>query len=381
LAAAAGPADARIVKSCGRRTPLGAAPPRLRSIVAPGILGVRAGRATATTTMEYQRFDTPAIAPSERFEYWRTWYSQAVDGPMRLEPVGTLPRNFQASAEVLGDGEVDVVELHCGPALGSWLREATEAADRLRLIILAPTPGAIGHWYGHDVSLEKGAVALLGNTDGSWRAPTGLHVIQVNVPRAAVAITDAEIARIDDRQLVQRDPVFASLVRPVLLGMAGRLRELSHADMTELPAVWPSMIAMLVRSLAGRDANGAEPALARRIQVRRFIRAHLADPRLSPDAIARALHVSRRTLYASFPATDGIAAEIRRQRLRRAQAMLLDPAVKRPIAEIGAAVGLPSPAHFSRLFRAEYGHSPRQARAHRQQDAQRPQDTTKLAIG
>jgi AraC-like DNA-binding protein len=338
----------------------------LRSIVASGILAVRAGRAAATTMMEYQRFDTPGIVPSERFEYWRTWYSQAVDGPMRLEPVDTLPRNFHASAEVLGDGEVDVVELHCGPALGSWQRAATEAADRLRLVILAPSPAAVGHWHGQDVSLEKGAVALLGNTDGSWRAPTGLHCIQVNVPRAAVAITDAEIAGINDRQLVQRDPVFTSLVRPMLLGMAGRLRDLSHADMTELPAVWPSLIAMLVRSLAARDINGAEPALSRRIQVRRFIRDHLTDPRLSPDAIAGALHVARRTLYASFPAAgDGVAAEIRRQRLQRAHAMLLDPGVTRPIAEIAAAVGLSSPAHFSRLFRIEYGHSPREARARR----------------
>ena len=332
--------------------------------------------------MEYQRFDTPGIMPSERFEYWRSWYSQAVDVPMRLEPADTLARTFQASAEVLGDGAVDVVELHCGPAVGSWQREATEAADRLRLLLVAPTPAAVGHWHGHDVSLEQGAVALLGNSDGSWRAPTGLHGIQVNLPRAAVAISDAEIATINDRQLVQRDPVFGSLVRPVLLGMAGRLRELSHADMTELPAVWPSMIAMLTRSLAGRDTNGAEPALARRIQARRFIRAHLADPGLSPDGIARAVHVSRRTLYASFPAADdGIAAEIRRQRLQRARAMLLDPAVTRPIAEIAAAVGLTSPAHFSRLFRAEYGHSPRAARAHREHDAQRPPHTTKAAIG
>jgi AraC-like DNA-binding protein len=332
--------------------------------------------------MRYQRFDTPGIAPGERFEYWRTWYSLAVDGPMRLEPVDTLPRSFQASAEVLGDGDVDVVELRCGPAHGSWQREALAAADRLRLIILAPSPAAVGHWHGQDVSLEQGAVALLGNTEGSWSAPTGIHGIQVNLPRAAVAITDAEITSVHAAHPVQGDPVFASLIRPVLLGMAGRLRELSHADLKELPAVWPSLIAMLVRSLTGRDTNGTEPALARRIQVRRYIRAHFADPGLSPDTIARALHVSRRTLYASFPAAgDGVAAEIRRQRLERAQTMLLDPAVTRPIAQIAAAVGLPSPAHFSRLYRIEYGHSPREARAHREHDAHRPPDTTKPAIG
>jgi hypothetical protein len=33
------------------------------------------------TVALYQRFDTPGIAPRERFEHWRSWYSQAVDAP------------------------------------------------------------------------------------------------------------------------------------------------------------------------------------------------------------------------------------------------------------------------------------------------------------
>jgi AraC-like DNA-binding protein len=141
--------------------------------------------------------------------------------------------------------------------------------------------------------------------------------------------------------------------------MAGRLDTLADAPIPELDGVWISLINMLVRSLTGRDTTGTDTAIARRLQLRSHIRTHLADPRLSPTTIADALHVSRRTLYAALsPDDEGIAAEIRHQRLERARAMLLDPSQTQSVAEIGAAVGLPNAAHFSRIFRGRYGVSP-----------------------
>ena len=121
---------------------------------------------------------------------------------------------------------------------------------------------------------------------------------------------------------------------------------------------------MLVRSLVGDDTSGTDTTKARRLQLQQHIAAHLADPQPSPAKIAEAVHVSRRTLYAALsPDEEGIAAEIRRQRLERARAMLHDPSERRSIAEIAAAVGLPNAAHFSRIFRVRYGVSPRELRA------------------
>lgn len=311
----------------------------------------------------YHRFDTPGIAAGERFEYWRRWYSLAVDAPTRLDPIQRLPREFAASAEVIGVGEVDLIELRCGPAVGRWAREATEPADRLRLALLAPTPNATGCWHGREVSLARGAVALLGRTDGGWRAPGGLHAIQINVPRAAVAVTDQDIELINDQSRLLRDPTFAALIRPSLLGLAGHLEMLAHAEIHELGGLWISLINMLVRSLIGEDTIGPDTSQARRLQLQRYIRANLSDPRLSPTTIANALHVSRRTLYAAgSPDERGVAAEIRRQRLARARLMLLDPSQTRSVAQIAAMVGLPNAAHFSRIFRARYGHSPSELR-------------------
>jgi AraC-like DNA-binding protein len=311
--------------------------------------------------MSYQRFDTPGMAARDRFEYWRTWYSRAVDAPMDLEPIDGPPPDFHASAEVLKADEVDLIDLRCGPAVGRWTREAIEPADRLRLVLLAPTARGVGAWHGREMSLADGAVALLGRTQGRWACPGGLRGIQVNVPRPVIPVTDARLDQLNDQRLLRGDPVLTTLARPVLAGLGGQLHRLSGADTTELATLWVSLVTMLVRSLAGADTDGSDTATARRLQAQRYIRSHLADPRLSPAAVAEALHVSRRTLYTAL-SPDGVATEIRRQRLERAHAMLLDPARTRSISDVAVAVGITNPAVFSRIFRTRYGHSPRDVR-------------------
>ena len=322
------------------------------------------------TTGIYQRFDTPQLAERDRFEYWRDWYSRAIDVPMRVEPAHAPPRRFNAGAEALALGEIDIVEYRFGPALGSWTRESTEPPQRLRLVIVAPSPGATGSWHRNQLSLAGGAALLLGRTDGRFRAPHGLHAIQVNVPHDAIPVTDAQLEKLNDQRRLLHDPTYASLVRPALLGLAGHLHTLADRDLTQLPGLWISLLTTLTRSLAGTDTHGADSAQARMLQARRYIHEHLADPNLSPTRIANALHISRRTFYAALPAdSDGIAAEIRRQRLARAHAMLRNPADTRPIAHIAAAVGIPNATHFSRSFRDHYGLTPRELRATQNQRA------------
>lgn len=304
-------------------------------------------------------FDTPAgITATERFDFWRTWYGQAIDAPMRLDPLGPLPSTFHAGAEVVGTGDVDLIELRCGPASGQWDRQATEPTDRLRLVLLAPSPGGVGCWQGRHVSVTRGCVVLLGRTEGWWRVPAGLHGMQVNLPRAAFPVSDAELARMNDPGLQSRDPVLNTMVRPMLAGLAGHLGSLAGMDGAELGTVWTALLRMLLRSLAGQDVDGADLTVGRRAAAQRYIGAHLADPRLSADTVAAALHVSRRSLYACLP---GVAEHIRRARLARASELLTDPALS--IGQVSAAVGLSDAAHFSRIFRAEYGRSPSDVRA------------------
>ncbi len=320
-----------------------------------------------TGVCEYQRFDTAGVPPRDRFDYWRTWYGEAVDVPMRLTPHGSAPPDFHASADALAVGGLEIVEVRCDRAFGAWDRQATATRDLLRLAMIAPTPGGTARWHGHVLSLDGGATTLLGRTGGTWHAPGGLHGIQVNLPRAGLPVTDAELDRLLDRHPDPPRAIMTALVGPALTGMSGHLAELHGADAAELAATWTALISLLLRAMTGGDIASTTLAPARRLQAERYIQAHLADPRLSPESVAAALRLSRRSLYALLSddgqnGGSGVAAHIRRQRLATAHRLLADPAHTYAIHVIGALVGLPDPAHFARQFRAAYGCAPSDVR-------------------
>jgi AraC-like DNA-binding protein len=312
----------------------------------------------------YQSFKSPGIASHDRFESWRSWCAETIDVPMRMESVRKFPFDFEASVEALAVGDVDLVEHESGPAVGTWTREAAQASGKLRLMLIAPSARGIGACYGEKRALDQGTAVLISATDGLWHTEERLHGIQVNVPREAIPVTEAQLAAFNDPRRLPHDPIFAGLVRPALLGLSGRLETLGSNDVQELRMVWVSLLAMLTRSLAGADTIGIDTAPARWLQVRSHIRANLSDPGLSPASIADDLFISRSTLYASLPEdSEGIAAEIRRQRLARARAMLQDPTNAQSIAEIAASVGLLNHSRFTRVFRDRYAATPRQTRA------------------
>jgi AraC-like DNA-binding protein len=96
-------------------------------------------------------------------------------------------------------------------------------------------------------------------------------------------------------------------------------------------------------------------------QIRAHIRQHLADPELGPPAIASALHISLRHLYATCArANFSVEQFIIAQRLDAAKAELAHPNARfRAIAAVARRWGFKDPAHFARRFRAAYGISPR----------------------
>ena len=96
-----------------------------------------------------------------------------------------------------------------------------------------------------------------------------------------------------------------------------------------------------------------------------YAMAHLADPGLSPRAVARASFVSVRQVHRLF-ASEGITfgGWVREQRLRRCQSDLADPRLRHlTVAEIATHWGFRSAAHFTRSFQARYGVTPTGHRA------------------
>jgi AraC-like DNA-binding protein len=133
------------------------------------------------------------------------------------------------------------------------------------------------------------------------------------------------------------------------------------APLSRLPFLsYPSMSA--ARERPATDEPSRPAALFRGIQA--FIDGSLANPELSPAAIAAAHHISERYLYLLFAGQRvTVAGWIRDRRLQHCQQDLADPALRdRPVAAIGTRWGFTSPAHFSRVFRKTFGVTPGQYR-------------------
>jgi transcriptional regulator GlxA family with amidase domain len=97
-------------------------------------------------------------------------------------------------------------------------------------------------------------------------------------------------------------------------------------------------------------------------EVRRYIRAHLADPALGPENIAQAHALSVRALHALFEdAPDSVAGMVRRERLARCREDL-ELATGGSITEIAFRWGFRDAAHFSRVFKREFDITPSEAR-------------------
>lgn len=314
--------------------------------------------------IRFERHSTFGVTPVERFEYWRAWYGGAIGGGrMRLEPVGAVPRDFPSSVDMLVGGGLEVAEVRSGPWTGGWSREVAESADLLRLTLFPSGRGVRVGWHGRTFVAGDGAVVIHGRTAGELYGPRGVHTVQVNVPRAAVAVSDADLEPILGRPLTGSVPVVATVVRPLLESLVGRVGDLAPTRDVELSALWVSVLNLLLHSLVDVRADGTECRRARRVEVERFVRAHLTDPDLDPDAIATGLHMSRRSL--DYLLSDGrsAAAVIRDERLTLARSLLTDPRMRhRSIADVAASVGLPNASHFSRVFRAAYGRGPRETR-------------------
>ncbi len=162
---------------------------------------------------------------------------------------------------------------------------------------------------------------------------------------------------------VPADSSLASLMAPFLSGLVDRL---DHGEVAEHHDDLSESVFGLLRTLATDGSGGATalPSTALRPRIKAFIESHLGDPSLGPETIAAAHFISVRYLHKLFePEGVSVSEWIRNKRLDHCRRDLLNPALAdQTIVTIAARWGLTNGAHFSRLFRATYGCSPREHR-------------------
>jgi AraC family transcriptional regulator, positive regulator of tynA and feaB len=194
--------------------------------------------------------------------------------------------------------------------------------------------------------------------------------------------TEVEIAEAFYKRtlLFPRDRVLAVCPRlggldalPSLAGSASArlLVRFMNALAVEMPALDGAAGAAAANAALELLRAAVEPALpsdraatraATRAEIARYVRSHLQDPQLGPGSIARAYAMSVRTLHALFEDVDAsVAGLVRRERLSRCLEDLQQPNGG-SVTEIAFRWGFCDAAHFSRVFKREFGATPSEIR-------------------
>jgi len=188
-------------------------------------------------------------------------------------------------------------------------------------------------------------------------------------PRGMLGLPQSRLARLTATRLPGEPGGMATLIGPFLAQMADLIDEVDTRGPWAGVRLADNVLDLLATVLTERlDCAPPDPDAAHRalmLQITAFIEEHLGDADLCPGQIAAAHHVSLRQLHKLFHSSGTtVAGWIRQRRLEHCGHDLRDArCAARPVAAVGARWGYPDPAHFSRLFKASYGMSPRDYRA------------------
>jgi AraC-like DNA-binding protein len=238
-----------------------------------------------------------------------------------------------------------------------WMRRHDESDHLLLQLFIAGENRASN---GLDDFVQRaGNVCAVNLAYQARSVSSDAHVLTLVLPRDLLR---DELPHLLDRRgaLFAPDSAAALLCSDYLLSLR---KSLDRATAEDAPMLARTTLALL-DSLTSQDDLTARTTQPVTFQIAcRYIDQHLGDPDLGVDAICRHLRFSRATLYRLFHPHGGVHEHIRRRRLIACFKAITSPEHRhRRIFDIALDFGFTAPSHFSHVFRAHFGMTPREAR-------------------
>ncbi|MFH0180683.1 helix-turn-helix domain-containing protein [Streptomyces cacaoi] len=313
---------------------------------------------------------TASVPDGERLAHWRDALGRALV-PMAVTARHDGPFEGRVSTERLGYLRIAAIEADA--------QRLSRTAAHLTDAVPAPAFACVAvgvQTAGTATLVQDGRRAFVGEGDlvvydtgrpYSLDFPGRFAARVVHLPRRALGLPEEDLRRVTGTAIAGTAG-FGALLVNFLTSLTASVPPCAPAVATRLATGVVDLFATLVHERTQDDAPpDANPGDHLVLRVRDHIDRNLGDPGLSPQSVAAAHHISVRYLHRLFEG-EGItvARLIQRRRLERCARELHRPDATAPtVSAVAQRWGFANPAHFSRVFRAAYGRSPREWRGAR----------------
>jgi len=309
------------------------------------------------------RYSTAEVAPRDRFAYWR---EAVCESYVQLGCEAQQVSDFSGDLSITRHSVLSISDVSGGQhSVVRRKRDISIAAEDYFLVSLQRKNTSRLTQFGNQSVLRPGDIGvydsshpyLLELSDSFFQT-----VLQLPKDRLLARLP---VARMMGGTKIDGQSGIGKMVRENILSLT---EHLDGSDPTVSELMQDTLIDLLATGLAaGRSqmADLASPEQHVVLRVRSFIASHFGDPDLDRNRVAEEIGISVRRLNSILSKQNSsIAQEIRRKRLDAVAAQLKDPRYEgHSISEIAMNCGFNNLQHFSTVFRAAFGATPRAYRA------------------
>jgi AraC-like DNA-binding protein len=303
-------------------------------------------------------------AGRRRTSYWNEVYTSHF-AQVTFDPVSG--EDFEAELRTGSIGPLDLARVSYHAAEVERTRSHINRTQerRFSFVLHLQGRGTFSH-CGHETVIDRGDFVLSDNSEPHHLTLEGpADVIILRTPTHILKPYLPSPERLCGLRLPAHEgftstaaAMLKSLAEQLERGLSPRFSEMVVRNVLEVMATSYAMV--FDESIGDCSIVGV-----RRVWARRFIESHLTEPDLTATSVARAMEVSPRYLRMLFAADrETVSGYILRRRLEECARQLASSLRRgQTITEIAFASGFNNVAHFTRVFREQYGMTPRQYRA------------------
>lgn len=214
---------------------------------------------------------------------------------------------------------------------------------------------------GREVFLQPGDMTVYDATrPHRIHCPQDFTKLIIAIPRPAFQDRIASIEQCSVLPIAGRQGM-GHIAANFLRSVVSQTGQLTAHDFAALADQALDLLTLAVASVRPVNYSLSRSRAAALNRIKAFIEPRLSDPALAPAAVAQGTGLSLRYINALLAGEDtSLMRYIGKRRLDKCRKDMLDPIhAGRPLSEIAFRWGFNDAAHFSRIFKQQFGCSPR----------------------